>query len=222
MIDGVLTDERDAPRRTRRGEVRDGGLRARASELFLERGYDRVSVDEIVREAGGSKTNVYYFYGGKDGLFLAVMDAILQEVALPLKQLKLGGLSLEAGLRTFARTLLTVLLEERHLAFQRLVIAEALRHPHLSLTWYRNGFALIISVLKSFLAEHQGLGHVRQDVDLSQVAVLFHDMITGDLLNRAMMAIEGGPKPREIEMTIRQAVKMATMGLGPNSQCGVP
>jgi AcrR family transcriptional regulator len=217
-----LVEEHDAPRRTRRGEVRDAQLRARASELFLERGYDGVSVDDIVREVGGSKTNVYSFYGGKDGLFLAVMDTILEELIAPLKQLKLGGLSLEAGLRKFAKALLAVLLEERHLAFQRLVIAEALRHPQLGLTWYRNGPVLTRSVLKSFLVEHRALGHVRQDADLSQAAVLFHDMIVGDLLNRAMMAIEGGPKPREIEMTIRQAVEMATMGLGPNSQGDVP
>ncbi|HEY1413168.1 MAG TPA: hypothetical protein VGF36_13565, partial [Rhodopila sp.] len=63
---------------------------------------------------------------------------------------------------------------------------------------------------------------IRRDVDLSEAAVLFHDMIVGDLLNRAMMAVEGGPKPREIEMTIRQAIKMATMGLGPNRHDGVP
>ena len=217
-----LVDDHDAPRRTRRGEVRDAQLRARASELFLERGYDGVSVDDIVREVGGSKTNVYSFYGGKDGLFLAVMDTILEDLALPLKRLDLGGLPLEAGLRKFARALLAVLLEERHLAFQRLVTAEALRHPQLGLRWYRNGPELTRSVLRNFLAEHQMVGHVRQDVDLSQAAVLFHDMIVGDLLNRAMMVIEGGPKPREIEMTIRQAVKMATMGLGSNNQDGAP
>src|SRR5271168_1153650 len=115
-----LTDEPDTRRRTRRGEVRDVQLRARASELFLEHGYDGVSVDDILREVGGSKSNVYNFYGGKDGLFVATMDAILQDLALPLKQLDLRGLSFEAGLRKFSRMLLTVLLEERHLAFQRL------------------------------------------------------------------------------------------------------
>jgi AcrR family transcriptional regulator len=221
-MSSVPTDEQEAPRRTRRGEVRDAQLRARASDLFLARGYDGVSVDDIVRTVGGSKTNVYSFYGGKDGLFLAVMDEISQATVLPLKRLKLGGLSFEAGLRKFARALLTVLLAERHLAFQRLVIAEALRHPQLGLTWYRNGPALTRSVLKSFLAEHQALGHVRKDVDLTQAAVLFHDMIVGDLLSRAMMAIDGGPKPREVEMTIRQAVKIAKMGLAPNSRDGVP
>jgi hypothetical protein len=38
-------------------------------------------------------------------------------------------------------------------------------------------------------------------------------MIVFDLLSRAMMAIEGGPKPREVVVTIRQAIKMTISGL---------
>jgi len=215
-----LTGERDFPRRTRRGEARDAQLRACASELFLARGYDCVSVDDIVREVGGSKTNIYRFYAGKDGLFLAVMEDLSQSIALPLQHLKLGGLPFEVGLRKFAKTLLTVLLQEPHLAFQRIVIAEALRHPQLALTWYQNGPALTQSVLKSFLTEQQVLGRVRQDVDPARVAVLFHDMVVFDLLSRAMTAIDGGPKPSEIEMTIQHAVELLTMGLEPKSAAG--
>jgi AcrR family transcriptional regulator len=214
-MSSVMTEDREAPRRTRRGEARDAQLRACASERFLARGYDGVSVDDIVREVGGSKTNVYSFYGGKDGLFLAVMDTISKDIARPLERLNLRGLAFDAGLRKFARSLLTVLLQERHLAFQRLVIAEALRHPQLGSTWYRNGPALTQAVLKNFLAEQQALGHVRQDVDLVRAAALFHDMIVFDLLSRAMMVIDGGPKPREVEMTIRHAVKLTIAGLGP-------
>ena len=49
------------------------------TEPFLERGYDGVSVDDVMREVGGSKTNVYSFYGGKDRPFFAVRDAILRD-----------------------------------------------------------------------------------------------------------------------------------------------
>jgi AcrR family transcriptional regulator len=217
-MSGVPTGEREAPRRRRRGEARDAQLRACALELFLAHGYDGVSVDDIVREVGGSKSNVYSFYGNKDGLFLTAVDETSRDIALPLEQLRLRGLAFEAGLWKFARTLLTVLLEERHLAFQRLVIAEALRHPQLALTWWRNGPALTQSILKDFLIEQQALGQVRQDVDLAHAAVLFHEMVVSDLLNRALMAIDGGPEPREVEMTIRQAVTMTMIGLGPRGQ----
>ena len=47
-------------------------------------GDDGVSVDDIEREVRGSMTSVYSFYGGRDGLFLAVMDAISQDMVLEL------------------------------------------------------------------------------------------------------------------------------------------
>ena len=148
-------------RRTQRGEARDERLRRRAADLFLERGYDGVSIDELIRDVGGSKASVYHFYGDKNGLFTAVMDDMLQDPALPLSRLDLEGLSLAEGLRTFARTLMAILLQPRHLAFQRLVVAEAQRRPAIGLSWYRNGPAATCELLRRFLAAQQGLGHIR-------------------------------------------------------------
>jgi AcrR family transcriptional regulator len=201
------------PRRTRRGEERDAQLRAHASEMFLERGYDGVSVDDIVREVGGSKTNVYNFYGGKAGLFLAVMDEMITDFLLPLAQLQLDGASLEDGLRKIATTVLGIILQERHLAFQRLVIAEALRHPQLGLSWYRQGPATAHAILAKFLASQQALGRVKLDMAPARAAVLFHDMLVFDLINRAMMAIDGGPTPDEVAATVDQSVRVMTAAL---------
>jgi AcrR family transcriptional regulator len=208
------TGTSEPPRRTRRGDERDAQIRAHATELFLERGYDGVSIDDILREVGGSKTNFYSFYGGKDGLFLAVMDATIKELVQPMQQLRLTGLPLEAGLLTFAETLLSTLLQPRHLAFQRLVIAEALRHPQIGSSWYANGPAATHALLERFLREQRALGHVRPQINPPATAVLFHDMVACDLLNRAMMAIHGGPTQAEVTATIRRAVEIMTMAIG--------
>jgi hypothetical protein len=48
--------------------------------------------------------------------------------------------------------------------------------------------------------------------------MLFRDMAVSDLLYRALMAIDGRPGQREVEMTIRQAVEMTMIGLGPRGQ----
>ena len=213
-LDTPLAGPHQPPPRRRRGEQRDAALRARASDLFLEQGYDGVTVDDIIREVGGSKANVYSFYGGKDGLFVSAMDDTLGELVLPLKRLKLDGLSLERGLQKCATTLLRVLLQDRHLAFQRLVIAEALRHPQIAQNWYRNGPAGTHAILEGFLTEQQALGLIRSDVDPGAIAVLFHDMVTRDLLNRAIMAIDGGPNAHQIAATIRTAVGLLIAGIG--------
>ncbi len=208
------------PRRTRRGEARDALLRAHASKLFLERGFDGVTIDDIVGDVGGSKANVYSFYGGKDGLFVAAMEGTVNDLLLPLKRLKLTGLSLEAGLRKFATALLRILLQPRHLALQRLVLAEALRHPQVGLSWYRNGPSVTRAILEGFLIEQQAHGSARADADPARSAALFHDMITFDLLIRAMMAVDGGPKPGEVDMTIRQAVRILVCGIGRQPPAG--
>ncbi len=45
-----------------------------ANELFLQHGYDAVSLDDIVNHAGGSKASIYKYFGNKDGLFTAICD----------------------------------------------------------------------------------------------------------------------------------------------------
>jgi AcrR family transcriptional regulator len=202
-------------RRTRRGEERDARLRGRAADLFLERGYEGVSIDELIRDVGGSKASVYHFYGDKDGLFTAVMDDTLEDLTSPLKALNLEGLELREGLKTFATTLLSILLQPRHLAFQRLVVTEAVRRPAIGRSWYRNGPAATCELLRQFLAEQQRLGHIRPDVAPEQAAILFHDMVVFTLLNRAMMAIEEPPTPEEVTATIEHGVRLMLEGIAP-------
>ena len=59
---------------TKRGHERRLALLISANELFLERGYDAVSLDDIVNHAGGSKASIYKYFGNKDGLFTAICD----------------------------------------------------------------------------------------------------------------------------------------------------
>jgi AcrR family transcriptional regulator len=210
---GATSERSDPLKRRKRGELRDSLLRSRAAELFLERGYDGVSLDDLVRDVGGSKSAVYSLYGGKEGLFIAVMEGLIGAVALPVRQLGLQGLSLKAGLRKFGETLLVALLHERHLATQRLVIAEARRHPALAESWYREGPAVAHGVLQDFLAQQVELGRIKAGLDHQRVAILFHDMIVFDLLNRALTGLGGNAHPHEIAATLDNAIKLTTLGL---------
>jgi TetR/AcrR family transcriptional regulator, mexJK operon transcriptional repressor len=212
---------RRRPRRTWRGQERCERLRAVAAELFLARGYDSVSVDEIVRQVGGSKANVYSHFGGKEGLFVAVVEDLCEEILAPLAELDLAGLSLEAGLRTLARTLLDVLLQERHLAFHRLVVAEAGRFPELGRVWFARGPETAHRILAAFISAQQQAGRVRR-IDPRRCATLFHDMLTFDLLHRAMMAVDGGPGPAEVDQVIDGAVDLFLRAYGTEGAAGRP
>ncbi|GGU92950.1 putative TetR-family regulatory protein [Actinomadura cremea] len=60
--------------RTPRAEVRRR-LLDEAARVFAERGYDDARIDDIAHAAGFTKGAVYSNFGGKQGLFAAILDA---------------------------------------------------------------------------------------------------------------------------------------------------
>ena len=195
------TAQRSPSRRTGRGNVTCGRLRTVAAPLFLARGYDRVSLDEIVRAAGGSKTNVYAFFGGKEGLFRAVIEGECREILAPLQQLDLDGLALEAGLSRLGKTLLDLVLSPRSVALFRLVIGETGRFPQLGAVWFAGGPATSQRAIADFLAT------LMPEREAAVLARLFHDMAVQEVLHRALFDTVATTQAREA------AVKAATLAI---------
>src|SRR6202022_1255332 len=62
-------------RRTRpRGEIHPSQILGAAVQVFLENGYGGATIGLVVERAGASKATVYSFFGGKDGLFAAIVE----------------------------------------------------------------------------------------------------------------------------------------------------
>jgi TetR/AcrR family transcriptional regulator len=55
-------------------------LLAAARPLFQERGFDRTSVRDIARAAGANSAAVSYYFGGKEGLYRAVLEEVWTEL----------------------------------------------------------------------------------------------------------------------------------------------
>src|ERR1700730_19027063 len=85
-----------------RGEVRNSKLQKVAADLFLNRGYDGVSIDKIVELAGGSKSTVYSEFGGKCGLFISSIETLCRELNEGLAKIDYTGLNLEQSLKKLA------------------------------------------------------------------------------------------------------------------------
>lgn len=52
-----------------------------ATRLFAKRGYDGVSVDEIVSQARVNKRMVYHYFDNKSGLYTAVLAAVFERMS---------------------------------------------------------------------------------------------------------------------------------------------
>ena len=57
-------------------ELRYRHLLELATDLFAERGYEAASMDELAQRAGVSKPVIYDQFGSKEGLLVAVIDAL--------------------------------------------------------------------------------------------------------------------------------------------------
>jgi AcrR family transcriptional regulator len=68
---GALGGKRDLNRRKRVQDLVDAGL-----TLFLERGIEAVTIDEVAREAGMAKGNFYRYFRDKADLVEAVIEPI--------------------------------------------------------------------------------------------------------------------------------------------------
>lgn len=108
---------------TRRGIERRLALLLSATELFLEKGYDAVSLDDIVNHAGGSKTSIYKYFGNKDGLFTAICDYRREMffkdicIAFQPEQTSLKDYLIQTLIRFYKH-----IIQPEHIAFLRLVI----------------------------------------------------------------------------------------------------
>jgi len=76
-----------------------------AHELFAERGYAAVTMDEIAAAVGVTKPLLYNYFGNKERLYIACMeragDALIATIAAAVRETENPGDALGAGVRAF-------------------------------------------------------------------------------------------------------------------------
>src|SRR5262245_35109532 len=77
--------------RKRADTKRDKIVRS-AAKLFLEKGYDNVSINDIIDVVGGSKGTIYSNFGSKEKLFEAVVEQMCSDVTIRIDTRPVGTL----------------------------------------------------------------------------------------------------------------------------------
>jgi AcrR family transcriptional regulator len=119
------------PPRERAGEVEERILDA-ARKVFLERGFEGASIEEIAEAARSGKPTIYARFPGKEALFTAV---VMQSVAANVERFKAytpTGATIEQRLESVAVTVLEWILLSDSIGLMRVAIAEAPRFPDLA------------------------------------------------------------------------------------------
>jgi TetR/AcrR family transcriptional repressor of mexJK operon len=143
--------------RQRKGEA----VLASARRLFLEKGYEATTVDEIARAAHVSKATVYSNFSDKPAVLAALLDRVATESAQILADvvaLLAGSEPVQLRLERTAVALALGVVRPEVLQLRRLAVAEAIHHPIEVAAYYEHGpgstLRLLEVALRDLAAEH--------------------------------------------------------------------
>lgn len=194
-----------------RGEARRAAILAAAREVFLERGFEAATLDEIIRRAGGSRATVYAQFGGKEGLFGAIIAKVCADIVAPLIHVRQEE-NFEATLYAIGRRYLEALLNPTGLALYRLAAGESGRFPELGRQVYAAGPATAARELAAYLRRES----TRSDLSLADpdlAARHFLELVKGDLHTRALFNVDAAPSESEIATCVREGVRTFLQGI---------
>jgi TetR/AcrR family transcriptional repressor of mexJK operon len=133
-----LVDEA-TPRRARRaGRLASAGaIREAAAALFLEKGYQGTSMDDVAAAAQISKQTIYTHFANKEELFADLVLGNAERVERlvgNMAQTLHNAPDLESGIRDLARQYIRIVVRPEVLRLRRLVLGEVGRFPDVSRT----------------------------------------------------------------------------------------
>jgi AcrR family transcriptional regulator len=132
-----------------------------AEKLFLGHGFGATSIEAVAKHAGISKRTFYHRFTGKERLFEAVLQRLMDRWLPPFDSGMLAPPNLADALRGAAEYMLRIALTPEALALHRLVIHEAQRFPGLARIMHEQGAASGIERIASHLEPRIASGELR-------------------------------------------------------------
>ncbi|MGB8657422.1 MAG: TetR/AcrR family transcriptional regulator [Candidatus Zixiibacteriota bacterium] len=159
-----------------------------ALRLFLQRGYEKTSLNHIAREVGITKPAIYHHFKNKDQLFHQVLTLFFEEMSRwslsrfgscrTLRDLLKAYFQSLRSFRDVAGILLGQPARQAPYSFLELFLAASKKDPSIQKR-IENGFLVTRRFLKKRLLEAQKRGEIRSDVDCEVLAFEIHALIEG-------------------------------------------
>jgi AcrR family transcriptional regulator len=220
----------DAPtrrslRRPRAAFVRDAdAARARilgaASAEFAAWGLAGARVDRIAAAAGANKRMLYYYYGNKEALFLAVLEHAYANIRAAENALNLADLPPDEAIRRLVRVTWDYYLE--HPEFITLLNNENLYHAaHLKRsTRIRSMNSPVIATLRAVLRRGVAQGLFHAQVDALELYISIAALSYFYLSNNATLSVVfardlTAPAARRKRVAHMQQMVLASLSLAP-------
>lgn len=202
----VTSEESSVPQPSKREEILET-----AGRLFIESGFQAVSMDQIAVAVPVSKPTLYAHFKDKRELFAAVVAARCEAFLSAIKPAMIDAEHPEPGLRAFAHQFLELLLTRPALQLHRTMVAESESFPDMARMFYETGPKRMHRLLADYLAvvDREAALNI-PDPDLS--ADIFIGMIKGRMHLRCLIGLESDPDKGARDKLVDAAVSIFIAG----------
>jgi TetR/AcrR family transcriptional repressor of mexJK operon len=199
----VMTPTAERPRP--RLEARRRAFLEAGTAAFLERGYANTTLDDVIARSGGSRQTLYALFGGKQGLFEAIMRDRCDTIFAALDADSMLDRPPEIVLVDFGIRLLGVVCAPEAIGIFRLVAAESASMPDLAERFWSAGPGRTHSLLARYIGEQVHRGVLRVS-DPGQAAQQFWGMLLGGFHMQCVFGLRSAPGADEIHAFAGTAV----------------
>jgi TetR/AcrR family transcriptional regulator, mexJK operon transcriptional repressor len=191
-------------------ERRLGNLLETAMRLFLERGYEAVSVEEVARQAGVAKRFVYARYGDKSELFAAAIEQnIMGKFEGALHAIEPSRRGVERGLYELGQKLVEIAIQPEAVTLHRLFVSSAPLFPEIARRFVeRNRERALREVERVFKFYID-----RGEIELPQPQLMIEQFLISVIGIPQRLALMGlRESPEEQDQRLRTAVRLFVRG----------
>lgn len=175
--------------------------------LFLEHGYGNLSMEAIAREARVSLRTIYSQFGGKAGLFGALIrrcsDKFVETLALEEPP--------EEALAVFAKEFLYRITRPDVVRMRAILIGESPRFPDLATQFYEQGPLRTLDHLAQYFLRQQEKGKFAA-IDARFLADQFLSALRSERFQKLQLGLETTPTEAEIDVWANQATRLFLYG----------
>lgn len=174
-----------------------------ALDLFLEKGFERTSIDAITSAAGMAKRTVYARYGDKTRLFKAALTRAIEEWIVPVERLRAAETAdLEETLLGIGGILVANILTPAGLRLLRLTNAESVKMPEVGMDNVRYGTEPTLAYLADLFRRRLDASDASASESAAQA---FLSLVVGGVANNAAwgLTIEPDEADRHVSFSVR-------------------
>ncbi|MDO9415281.1 TetR/AcrR family transcriptional regulator [Pararhizobium sp.] len=187
----------------KRDQILDG-----AKKVFMQKGFDAASMNDITREAGVSKGTIYVYFQNKEELFAALIETERARIVASARHALDEDEPVRTALFQFGVALVTGMSAEYTVQAMRTVIGVIDRMPGLAVRFFAAAPESGYTVLKSYLDRNVAEGTLIIE-DTGFAAQQFLSLCSAGIFKHRLFGVLANPpESQQIERTVRAGIDM--------------